>query len=310
MSLKFKKLTLPLTTLTVLLAVALSGYAAQGRKEPALQKRRVAARGHLTGTREFQQIITWQTANPAGGMLPYAKAHLAIETDAHHVLWQTDGGKSQYLVDDIQLEDLDGDGTPEIISLWQEGASAGYALRVFHWERRRHSFVELKAADDLSGVHRYQIDGPSDKRRIVTYVRSDVGSGWPAVEGDQYEARGNRLARVKGGGGMPAQGEAGVTGEVFISPVHPGPIRQGDTSSKKPYQATLAFLTVEGGREVARLQTGEDGRFRVSLPPGEYRIVPVQEKPGRFLPRAGEELVKVLPGQFAHVTIEYDSGMR
>ena len=310
MSLKIKKLTLPLTTLTVLLAVALSGYAAQGRKELALQKRRVAARGHLTGTREFQQIITWQTANPQGGMLPYAKAHMAIETEAHRVLWQTDGGKSQYLIDDIQLEDLDGDGTPEIVSLWQEGASAGYALRVFHWDRHRQSFVELKAADDLSGVHRYQIDGTGAHRRIVTFVRSDVGSGWPVVEGGQYEARGNRLARVKGGSGVSTQGESGVTGEVFISPAHPGPIRIGDTSNKKPYQATLAVLTVSEGREVARLQTGEDGRFRVALPPGEYRIVPVQEKPGRFLPRAGEELVKVLPGQFAHVTIEYDSGMR
>lgn len=310
MSLKFKKLTLPLTTLTVLLAVAFSGYAAQGQKETALQKRRVAARGHLTGTREFQQIITWQTPNPTGGMLPYAKAHLAIETEAHRTLWQTDGGKSQYLIDDIQIEDLDGDGTPEIISLWQEGASAGYALRVFHWDRPRHSFVELQAAGDMSGVHRYELVGAGAHRRIVTYGRSDVGSGWPVVEGGQYEARGNRLARVKGGGGVSTQGESGVTGEVFISPAHPGPIRMGDTSSKKPYQATLAILTVEGGREVTRLQTSEDGRFRVALPPGEYRIVPVQERPGKFLPRAGEELVKVLPGQFVHITIEYDSGMR
>lgn len=310
MSLKLKKLTLPLTTLTVLLAVAFSGYAAQGRKNNALQKRRVAARGHLTGTRELQQIVTWQTPNPPGGILPYANAHLAIETDAQRVLWQTDGGKTQYLVDDIQLEDLDGDGTPEIISLWLEGVSAGFALRVFHWDRRRQSFVEVKAADDLSGIYRYQIDGAGAHRRIVTFVRSDVGSGWPVVEGGQYEARGNRLARVKGGGSVTTQGESGVTGEVFISPAHPGPIRMGDPSYKKPYQATLAILTVEGGREVARLQTGEDGRFRVKLPPGDYRVVPLQEKPGRFLPRAGEELVKVLPGQFAHVTIEFDSGMR
>jgi len=310
MSLKIKKLTLPLTALTVLLAVVLSGYAAQGQKEPALQKRRVAARGHLIGTRDFQQIITWQTANPPGGMLPYAKAHLAIETDAHRVVWQTDGGKAQYLVDDIQLDDLDGDGTPEIISLWQEGASAGFALRVFHWDSRRRTFVELRAADDLSGVHRYEIIGASGQRRIVTYVRSDVGSGWPVVEGHQYEARSNRLARVKGGSAVTTQSESGITGEVFISPAHPGPIRQNDTSYKKPYQATLAILTVGEGREVARLQSDVDGRFRVALPPGEYRVVPVPEKPGRFLPRAGEELVKVLPGQFAHVTIEFDSGMR
>jgi hypothetical protein len=310
MSLTLKKLALPLTALTVLLAVVLSGYAAQGQKEIALQKRRVAARGHLTGTREFQQIITWQTSNPPGGILPYAKAHLAIETDAHRVLWQTDGGKTQYLINDIQLEDLDDDGTPEIISLWQEGASAGSALRVFHWDGRRRTFIELRAADDLSGVHRYEIVGASGHRRIVTYVRSDVGSGWPVVEGGQYQARSNRLARVKKGGPVTTQAESGITGEVFISPAHPGPIRQNDTSNKKPYQATLAILTVSEGREVARMQSDAEGRFRIVLPPGEYRVVPVREKPGRFLPRAGEELVKVLPGQFAHVTIEFDSGMR
>ena len=310
MSLNFKKLTLLLTALTLLLAVVLSGYAAQGQKGIALQKRRVAARGHLTGTREFQQIITWQTPNPSGGTLPYATAHLAIETDARRLLWQTDGGKTQYLINDIQLEDLDDDGTPEIISLWQEGASAGSALRVFHWDGRRRTFVELRAADDLGGVHRYEIVGASSHRRIVTYVRSEVGSGWPAVEGGQYEARSNRLARVKGGSNVTTQAESGITGEVFISPSRPGPVRQNDTSYKKPYQTTLAILTVGEGREVARLQSDADGRFRVALPPGEYRVVPVQEKPGRFLPRGGEELVKVLPGQFAHVTIEFDSGMR
>jgi hypothetical protein len=76
-----------------------------------------------------------------------------------------------------------------------------------------------------------------------------------------------------------------------------------------PFKTTLVVLTAGEGREVARFETGSDGRFRVSLPPGEYKIGPPPSS-SRFLPRGSEEFVKVLPGQFAHVTINFDSGMR
>lgn len=309
MTRRISRLILLLTALTLSLAVSIVGYAAQGPKVRALQKKRIAARGHLTGYREIQQIITWQTSNPSGGTLPYAKAHLAIETGSR-IIWQTDGGDTQYLVDSIQLTDLDGDGLPEITSLWWEGASAGAALRIFHWDRAKQSFLELRSSDDMSGVHRYQVKrgGKGAKSRIVVYVRSDVGAGWPPVAGGEYEMRGSEIARA-GGGGVTTQGESGVEGQVFISPMRPGPIRQG-LPNKAPYETTLVIQTAGEGREVARLKTGSDGRFRVKLPPGEYEIMPAADRPGRFLPRASPQQVKVLPGQFAQVTIYFDSGMR
>jgi hypothetical protein len=309
MTRKISRLILLLTTLALSLAVSIFGYAAQGRKVSALQKRRIAARGHLTGSRGIQQVITWQTANPSGGTLPYAKAHLAIEVGGR-IIWQTDGGDTQYLVDSIRLTDLDGDGLPEITSLWWEGASAGAALRIFHWDGAKQSFVELRSSDDMSGVHRYQIKraGRGAKSGIVVYVRSDVGAGWPPVAGGEYEVRGSEIARA-GGGSVTTRGESGVEGQVFISPTRPGPIRPG-LPNKAPYETTLVIQTAGEGREVARLKTGSDGRFRVKLPPGEYEIMPGADRPGRFLPRASPQQVKVLAGQFAQVTIYFDSGMR
>jgi hypothetical protein len=108
---------------------------------------------------------------------------------------------------------------------------------------------------------------------------------------------------------VTTQGESGIVGQAVISPVRPGPIRVGQARGEQPFKTTLVISTAAEGREVARLETGSDGRFRVSLPPGEYKVGP---PPGgaRFLPRASEQFVKVLPGQFAQVTINFDSGMR
>ena len=311
MTRRLLRLILPLTALAVSLAVPVFGYAAQGRKVSAPQKRRVAARGHLTGTHEIQQVVIWQTSNPPGGTLPYAKAHLAVEPVGadRRAIWQTDGGESQYLVDSIQLKDLDGDGVPEIISLWWEGASAGGALRIFHWDRAKQTFVELRS-HDMSGAHSYQIrrGGNGASNRIILYIRPAAGAGRRPVS-VQYEMRGEELIQVGGGGVVMAQGESGIEGQVFISPIRPGPIRLGQTN-KAPYETTLAIMTAGQSREVTRLKTGSDGRFRVTLPPGEYEIVPAPDKGGRFLPRASAQQVKVLPGQFAQVTIDFDSGMR
>jgi hypothetical protein len=108
---------------------------------------------------------------------------------------------------------------------------------------------------------------------------------------------------------MTTQGESGIEGQAVISPTRPGPIRVGQEREVNPFKTTLVVLTAGEGREVARLETGSDGRFRVSLPPGEYKIGPPPSN-SRFLPRGSEEFVKVLPGQFAQVTINFDSGMR
>jgi hypothetical protein len=124
----------------------------------------------------------------------------------------------------------------------------------------------------------------------------------------EYELRGLKLVRVGGDRVVTAQVESGIEGRAIISPSHPGPQRQGESGSA-PYKTTLVVWRTSDDREVARVETGSDGRFRVALPPGEYRIGP-PPRTGRFLPRAGEETVTVAARKFANVTINFDSGMR
>jgi hypothetical protein len=309
MSRRLSLFILPLTTFAVWLAVCHVGQAAQGVKVGAPQKRRVAVRGHLTGTRDIQQVVTWQTPNPRSGPLPYAQAHLAIETIGPNgrLLWQTDGAQSQYLVDAVQSVDLDGDQIPEILSLWWVGAS-GAMLRVFHWDRSGRSFVELQFNDGPGGITRYRVtEAGGSSRRIIVYARSNAGARRPATV--EYEVRGSRLARVRGGGRVMTEGQSGIEGLALIGPTRPGPIRLGDKPHQQPFKTALVISTPGDGREVARLETGADGKFRISLPPGEYLVGP-PAAPSRFLPRATEQLVRVLPGQFANLIIHFDSGMR
>jgi hypothetical protein len=54
--------------------------------------------------------------------------------------------------------------------------------------------------------------------------------------------------------------------------------------------------------------TGKDGRFPRRAAAGEYIVRPADAE--RRLPRAEPVQVTVVPGQFAHVTVNFDSGMR
>lgn len=102
---------------------------------------------------------------------------------------------------------------------------------------------------------------------------------------------------------------SGITGEVMLGPRCPvmGPGME-EKCADKGYQTTLVVETKDGRREVARVRSGVDGRFRVALAPGEYIVAPL---PGaRQLPYCKMQFVTVEPGQFAPVTIHCDTGMR
>ncbi len=104
---------------------------------------------------------------------------------------------------------------------------------------------------------------------------------------------------------MPTPTDSGVEGQVLIGPMCPV-VQEGEACPDQPYQADLT-VTSPTGRVIVRFRTEEDGRFRVPLAPGEYVLKPESEN---VMPFAPEQPFTVLPGQFTHVVVTYDSGIR
>ena len=103
----------------------------------------------------------------------------------------------------------------------------------------------------------------------------------------------------------PSPTDSGVEGQVFIGPVCPV-VQPGQDCADKPYQAYLV-VNNSNGREIVKVQTDEQGRFKIPLEPGEYILQP--ESPN-VMPTAGEQTFTVETGKFTQVNITYDSGIR
>ena len=98
--------------------------------------------------------------------------------------------------------------------------------------------------------------------------------------------------------------DSGIEGQVFIGPTCPV-VREGETCPDQPYQATLTVNNLKGER-IVQIQTEEDGRFKIPLPPGEYILHPESEN----IPFADDQTVIVENRAFTQVIVNYDSGIR
>jgi hypothetical protein len=107
-------------------------------------------------------------------------------------------------------------------------------------------------------------------------------------------------------GQTPSAGESGIEGVITISPARPGPTRIDAPDSVPLGNAT--FAVKNESREMASFTTDEKGRFRLSLPPGHYKVSFKERKStiGRF----GPFEVDVAQGKMTNVHWECDSGIR
>jgi hypothetical protein len=96
----------------------------------------------------------------------------------------------------------------------------------------------------------------------------------------------------------------GLEGVVTVSPIHPGPTREGIPNSGPLANCTFAVQNEKG--TVTSFTTDDQGRFRIPLAPGHY-TVSMKE---RGIRRCGPFDVDVVEGKMTQVEWACDTGMR
>jgi hypothetical protein len=102
-------------------------------------------------------------------------------------------------------------------------------------------------------------------------------------------------------------GNTGITGVVLVTPIRPGPIRAGSESPSAGALPNAKFSVTSDETLVTTFMTDADGRFQVSLKPGRYSVLLVEN---RFPKPCGPFEINVEAGKMTDVEWRCDSGMR
>jgi hypothetical protein len=103
-----------------------------------------------------------------------------------------------------------------------------------------------------------------------------------------------------------AGSETGIEGVITISPIKPGPVRADDPSSRP--LVNTAFMVENQKGEVTSFTTDDQGRFRMPLAPGHYKVSLMGRTSS--IGKYGPFEVDVVAGQMTKVQWQCDSGMR
>ena len=105
---------------------------------------------------------------------------------------------------------------------------------------------------------------------------------------------------------MQSDSETGIEGVITISPARAGPVRADEPSSKPLPNATFAVENQSG--EVASFTTDQEGRFRLPLAPGHYKVSLKGKKGG--IGKYGPFEVDVATSKMTSVQWNCDTGLR
>jgi hypothetical protein len=112
-----------------------------------------------------------------------------------------------------------------------------------------------------------------------------------------------------GVGRLPETSDSGIDGEVSIGPMCPVE-RPDQPCPDKPFEATIEIQNQDNQGNQLTVRSGKDGRFRVKLTPGKYKLAPTTPNLGAPPHAPPPQSVTVESGKYTHVTIRYDSGIR
>lgn len=135
------------------------------------------------------------------------------------------------------------------------------------------------------------------------------GDGKVLVAGSAWTSGGLRLAAARYLGDPALDAASGIAGQALVGPIYPV-ARPGEPNTRPLAGAVIDVETADGSRLIAEVVADQDGKFRLALAPGRYRLVPKPPQPGSPYPRGTPQTVVVTAGEFTSVTVNYDSGIR
>ncbi|WP_439657582.1 hypothetical protein ACSHWB_35040 [Lentzea sp. HUAS TT2] len=102
--------------------------------------------------------------------------------------------------------------------------------------------------------------------------------------------------------------DSGVEGVAMVDGGCP-PARDAPPCPDKPLSARITVTRAGSDEDVVVVDSGEDGRFRIALAPGDYTLRPANLA-GTPLPIAQPIDVHVVANRFSTVEVSFDSGVR
>jgi hypothetical protein len=118
---------------------------------------------------------------------------------------------------------------------------------------------------------------------------------------------------VAGTLGDTAPDTADVRGAVFLGPICGGE-PTGDGGERrcprkyKPLRARIRFVRLDEPRSARTVKSSRDGRFRVTLPAGRYRVDPLAARGSSGA--QGSREIELRAGDVEDLIVDYDTGIR
>jgi len=116
------------------------------------------------------------------------------------------------------------------------------------------------------------------------------------------------LVGCSGSSGADPSPDSGVSGRTVVDQGCTV-IRGSTPCPTEPLRARVVAIHAGSTATAGSTESDVDGRFRISLPPGQYVLHP-QNLSGAPVPTAMPVPVEVRSGSYVEVTVQFDSGVR
>jgi hypothetical protein len=147
--------------------------------------------------------------------------------------------------------------------------------------------------------------------------RSCFAGSPPGSRGDQADPTATKRERASPGAETEPQKKAqetartGLRGRTLMGPMCPGPARLDRRCPDRPFAADIEIVDAAGKR-IIKARSDDEGRYEVSLPPGQYTVRLLLDESVPLFQRASTEpiAVTVAAGEVVEADLHLDTGMR